>query len=366
MTEPCVSALTLLVVEIGGVGVFAPLRATPPVRRLYLVLGATLLVAAIVDILWTTLWVDGGSGPLSSRVATWIWRGLRHFGDEHSRVLSLAGPVILTATLTMWVGFIWGGWTLIFAGGENALLPARDDVPVTWTGRIFFVAYTMFTMGNGDFYPPTGIWQIAASLTTASGMLFVTMGVSYILSVLGAVSNKRSFASSVAGMGVDSETVVCSAWDGENFDGLHLPLNSLTSQLDSLADQHKSYPILHYYHSERAKQASAMAVAVFDESMTILRFGVPEDEQPDRVLVESARSASQNYLETLNNAFIEPAEEPPRSPDLDRLRDEGVPTVPDSEFADALDELTERRRKLLAVVNADAWHWPPIDDDSGT
>jgi len=81
-------------------------------------------------------------------------------------------------------------------------------------------------------------------------MLFVTMGVSYVLSVLGAVSNKRSFASSVSGLGVDSETVVCSAWDGEDFDGLHLPLNSLASRLDTLADQHKSYPILHYYHSE--------------------------------------------------------------------------------------------------------------------
>jgi uncharacterized protein (DUF1684 family) len=78
----------------------------------------------------------------------------------------------------------------------------------------------MFTMGNGDFYPPAGVWQIAASLTTASGMLFVSMGVSYILSVLGAVSNKRSFASSVTGMGTDGEAVVRSAWDGEGFDGL--------------------------------------------------------------------------------------------------------------------------------------------------
>ncbi|WP_123622715.1 two pore domain potassium channel family protein [Halorubrum sp. CSM-61] len=330
-------------------------------RPLYLAVGATVLVAAIVDILWTTLWVDGGSGPLSSRLTTWIWRGLRQLGGTRSRILSLAGPIILTSTLVMWVGLIWGGWTLVFAGGENALIAARDDVPLTWGGRIFYVAYTMFTMGNGDFYPPAGVWQIASSLTTASGMLFVTMGVSYVLSVLGAVSNKRSFASSVSGMGADSERLVSAAWDGEDFDGLHLPLNSLASRLDTLADQHKSYPILHYYHSEQAKHASAMAVAVFDESMTVLRFGVPEDEQPDAVLVDNARSATQNYLETLNNAFIDPAEETPPPPDLDRLRAEGVPAVADDEFADALDELAERRRKLLGIVSADAWHWPPID-----
>jgi hypothetical protein len=347
-----------------GVGVsvnLVPLQGAESIRPLYLVVGLVLLVVAIVDILWTTLWVDGGSGPLSARLTTWTWRGLRQIGDTRSRALSLAGPLILTLTLVTWVGLIWGGWTLVFAGGENALLAARDDVPVTWTGRIFFVAYTMFTMGNGDFYPPAGIWQIAASLTTATGMLFVTMGVSYVLSVLGAVSNKRSFASSVSGMGGDSETVVCAAWDGDDFDALDLPLNSLASRLDTLADQHKSYPILHYYHSEQAKHASAMAVAVFDESMTVLRFGVPDEKQPDALLVENARSASQNYLETLNNAFIDPADEAPPPPDLDRLRSEGVPTVSDDEFADALDELSARRRKLLGIVTADAWHWPPID-----
>jgi hypothetical protein len=192
-------------------------------------------------------------------------------------------------------------------------------------------------------------------------MLFVTMGVSYVLSVLGAVSNKRSFASSVSGIGDDSETFVRSGWDGEDFEGLHLPLNSLAGQLDRLSDQHKSYPILHYYHSEEAKHASAMAVAVFDEAMTVLRFGVPDEDQPNAVLVENARSANENYLETLNNAFIDPAEQEPPPPDLDRLRDAGVPTVSDAEFAAALADLEDRRRKLQGVVNADAWHWPPID-----
>jgi hypothetical protein len=327
----------------------------------YLTIGISILVVAVVDILWTTLWVDGGSGPLASRLTTAVWYGLRKVGSTRSRALSLAGPLILILTLVTWVGLIWGGWTLIFAGSENALSPSHSDVPVTWTGRFYFVGYAMFTMGNGDFYTPTGIWQIAASLTTASGMLSVTMGVSYVLSVLGAVSNKRSFASSVSGMGADSETIVETAWQKDDFQGLKLPINSLASQLDRLADQHKSYPILHYYHSEQAKNASAMGVAVFDETMTILRFGVPEEEQPNRVLIENARSASQNYLETLNNAFISPAEEAPPPPSLDRLREKGVPTVSDREFAEALDELTPRRRKLHGVVNADAWHWPPID-----
>lgn len=325
---------------------------------IYLLLGAVVLVVTVVDLLWTTLWVDGGSGPLSSRLATVTWRGIRRMGGEHSRALSLAGPVILVVTLATWVGLLWGGWTLVFAGSDTALRPAREGVPVTWASRIYFVGYTMFTMGNGDFYPPAGVWQLAASLTTASGMLLVTLAVSYVLSVLGSVSNKRSFASSVTGIGTNCQAVVRTAWNGEDFESLDLPLDSLSSQLETLADQHKSYPILHYYHSEQPKHAAAVGVAVLDESLTVLRFGVPPADRPDDVLVESARAASETYLETLNRAFIRPAADAPPPPDLGPLRGDGIPTVSDDEFADAVADLAERRRKLRGVVNADAWDWP--------
>lgn len=361
MTGSLAWVLAALSTGSGRTEIATQLQATPTLRVPVLVVGVGLLVAAVVDLLWTTLWVDGGSGPLSSRLTSWTWRGFRRLGGERSRVLGLAGPVILTATLVMWVGLLWAGWSLVFAGGEAAILPARDDVPVTWTGRIYFVGYTMFTMGNGDFYPPAGVWQLAASLTTASGMLFVTMGVTYVLSVLGAVADKRSFASGVTGMGENSEAVVRAAWHEGEFDGIQLPLDSLATQLDSLADQHRAYPILHYYHSQEPDQAPAMAVAIFDEAMTLFRFGVQAGDRPDPILVRNARAASRGYLDALQDAYVNSTDDVPPPPDLGRLRAEGIPTVPDEEFADALDDLEERRRELLSVVNADAWHWPPID-----
>lgn len=143
-------------------------------------------------------------------------------------------------TLDMWVGLLWAGWTFVFAGGgQSALIDTRDP-PVTWTGRIYFVAYRLFTMGNGDFSPADGIWQIVTGLTTASGMLFVTMSVLYILSVLSAVSRKRSFAMGVTGIGTRSEIFVENGWDddAEDFHEFDLPLDTLSTQLDMLAEQH--------------------------------------------------------------------------------------------------------------------------------
>lgn len=328
----------------------------------FLVLGSLLLIAAVIDILWTVLWSNAGAGPLTTRLTTGSWRGLRSLADRHSRLLNLAGPIILTLTLAMWVALIWGGWTFVFAGGDS-LADTRDVGPISWAERTYFVAYSMFTMGNGDFTPTDGIWQIATSLTTASGMLFVSLGISYVISVLGAVVEKRSFASTVTGIETRSEAFVRDGWNGEDLHELDLPLDTLSSDLGRLAKQHKAYPVLHYYHSDEADDASAVAVAVFDDALTTLRFGVPETHRPNTPLLNTARSSTQDYLQTLDSIGIQPADETPPSPELDRLREAGVPTVSDEEFARSLDDMSERRRKLLGGVTADAWNWPPANDE---
>jgi hypothetical protein len=189
------------------------------------------------------------------------------------------------------------------------------------------------------------------------------MGVSYVISVLGAVVDKRSFASSVTGIGNRSEQFVRDGWNGEDLHELDLPLDSLGSEASRLAKQHQAYPILHYYHSEEPADASAVAVVILDEALTLIHVAVPEEHRPNRPVVDAARSGTQSYLQTLNSMHVPLADEPPPSPDLDRLRDAGIPTVSDEEFADSLDDLSERRRKLLAVVRADAWNWPPVDDE---
>ncbi len=330
----------------------------------YLAVGIAVLVAGIVDIVWTTLWVDGGSGPVSGRLTTGVWKGLRTVTGDRNRALSLAGPVILMLTLATWIGLIWIGWTIVFSSEPLAVVSSRTGGPADWWGRFYYVAYTMFTDGNGDYTPVYGgdVWEVASAFTTASGMAFVTLGVSYVLTVLGAVADKRSFASTVTGMGNRSEAFLRTGWNGEDFRGLELTVESLAADLSTLAEQHKSYPILHYYHSEQAERASAVAVPILDEALMLSRYAMPDGEGLDPAIVENGRSSARSYLETLDDSFIEPAPSVPRAPDLDRLREDQMPTVSDEEFAEALADLTDRRRRLLGVVEADAWEWPPVEE----
>ena len=330
---------------------------------LYFGLGAALLVGVVVDLLWTTLWVEGGAGPLTTRLMQWVWTAARGTVRDHPRALSLTGPFVLTVTTAGWLVCMWAGWTLVFASADLTLIDTVNENPVSWADRLYFTGYTIFTLGIGDYVPRDGVWQIATVLATASGMLFVTLNVTYFLSVLDAVSQKRAFASDVTGLGMHGEAVVRTGWDGDDFRSLDLPLNSFVAELNTLTANHKAYPILHYFYSVDDQRAAPVSVAVLDEALTILRFGVPESHRPNAALVDNARSSVESYIQVLDST-IPAADRTPPPPDVDSLRQRGIPVVAADEFDETLDQLADRRRMLLGIVDYDAREWPHSTTES--
>lgn len=327
----------------------------------YTVLGAVLLAIAVLDLLWTTLWIEEGAGPLTSRLMVTMWRLIRRAGRDRPRTRTLAGPAILLVSLTTWIALLWSGWTLVFAGGESALTDTLNRGPISWADRFYFAGYTMFTLGNGDFVPKAGIWQIVTTLASASGMLFITLSVTYILSVLDAVTQKRSFASDVSGLGSNGAEIVCTSWNGDEFEGLDVSLNTISTELNTLTSNHKAYPILHYFYSHRASRAPAHQIPALNEALTLLRFGVAKRNRPPELILQAAHASIENYLETLSSAFITPADRTPPPPDFVCLRNAGIPTVSDEEFNESVMALEKRRRTLLGLVESDVREWPSTD-----
>ncbi|WP_083387771.1 potassium channel family protein [Planococcus antarcticus] len=323
---------------------------------LYLVIGILLIVLCIIDFTWTTLWIDGGAGPVTDRLSSFIWRTFRLFVGDHSKSLSLAGPVVLSASLTMWIAILWAGWTLVFAGLEGSISPSHGNDPISWFDRIYFAGYLIFTLGNGDFSPTEGVWQILTVLATGTGMLFITFGVTYLISILSAVTVKRSFSASIQGLGHSAEELVESAWNGSNFHDIDSLLTTYSEQLSSLTAQHIAYPVLHYYHAANNVSSMPTAVVVLDEALSIM--GVPRDCHPNQLLLKETQSSVQLYLETLNKSFYKPSKNVPELPDFKFLSNAGIPLVPSEEFKEAYKQLRERRRKLLGVIEADARPWP--------
>lgn len=79
---------------------------------LAVIVGFLVLAGTTLDLLWTTLWSDGGGGPLTTRLAGLQWRAVRRLsgGERRGRLLSIAGPVIMVSVLLTWVLLLFLGW----------------------------------------------------------------------------------------------------------------------------------------------------------------------------------------------------------------------------------------------------------------
>ncbi len=330
----------------------------------YLLLGIFFIGLCIIDFIWTTLWVDGGAGPVTNRLSSLLWKTMKLLGGGRSTLLSLAGPLVLCATLIMWIGMLWIGWTFVFTGLEQAISPSQGSDPISWMDRIYFAGYLIFTLGNGDFSPAEGTAQFVSVLATGTGMLFITFGVTYLLSILSAVTMKRSFAASVLGFGKSAEELTKSAWNGTDFHDFDLLLASFSEQLSSLAAKHTAYPVLHFYHSIRDETAMPTAAAILDESLSIIKYAVASPYHPNQMLVQEMRSSIDLYVKTLEQSIYKPAKSIPPLPVFTFLQQAGIPLLTEQSFIKNFNNLETRRRKLLGGLEADGRPWPIFQSSS--
>lgn len=350
--------------------VFCPASPVPlhnlniNMNYLFLISGIIITIWGFLEGLWTTIWVDGTSAPLTGRITTLVWKLMRGIINEKKhKLLSLSGPVILVTTVSFWIILIILGWTLIFYADPFSIQNPTSKAYPGFPGHVWYVTYVMFSVGNGDFTPQSDTWQLLSAMVAFGGMAMVTLAVTYILQVISAVVAKRSFASQVTSIGKGAEDFVISQWTGDSFGDIELQLSSISTTLSTLSEQHMAYPILHYYHAANPDKANALALAILDEALMIIKHGVPEKHHPAGTILKSARNSAETFLDTLHGAYISPSDDAPPLPDLSRLREKGVPTVADEEFEKKLEELKQRRKRLYGYVQSSAWKWPPIKNE---
>ena len=328
---------------------------------LYAVLGALVILGTSWDIIKSTLSIAGG-GPLTWRMGRGLWGLLR--GARY------AGPAILLATSLSWILLLWVGWTLVFMGGPEAVVEATTQAPADFWARAYFAGYTLFTLGLGDFVPVAAGWRMLTSVATLFGLFFVTLTITYLLSVISAAAQKQQLALLIHSFGPSPEATVTTAWDGEQLAGLEAALVQVGVLMTLQERRHLAYPILHYYMSATPEASLAVQAARLDETLTLIRFGVDPPHRPAPLPLHLARAATAAYLHIVEENFLNPDDEAPDPPSLDVLRDARVPVVGEGDFHDALGDLHDRRRLLLGLVRDSGYAWSdaappqPAEDDA--
>ena len=328
---------------------------------LLLILGLTLLATVSSDVLVTTLTVEGG-GFLTNRVCSWIWHQatLLHKHNNNHRLLGTVGLLITVGIAVLWYLLTWVSWSLIFCSFQDAILNSSNEQPASTWGRIYFTAYTITTLGRGDYLPSAVIWHLLAGLAAANGFFLVTLSIAYLFPVVSAATQKRALAVYITSLGGTADQILTRAWNGKNFGNLDQHLINLTPLIVELGEKHLTYPVLHYFHTRERSRCLPLSISALDEAITLLDYAVDADCRPDPATLNGIRRANAAFLKTLKSAYLEPSEREPLHSPLKLLRTHGIPTVDEHCFIESTRQISQRRKLLLALVENDGWSWDAV------
>jgi hypothetical protein len=263
----------------------------------------------------------------------------------------------VVVVLVAWITTVLAGWSLVFLASDG-VVRSSSGATASIVDRLYFTGYTVFTLGNGDFRPVGGTWQLATVAATGTGLVLVTLSITYLVPVASAVAQRRQLATYIAALGDDAADIVARAWDGAGFASLSQHLVALAPLVNTAGQHHLAYPVLHYYHS--ADPASAAAPRLVDLALAVeaLANGVAPELRPDPAALGPVERAIDSFLDTLAAAYISPTEEALPPLPLDQLRRLGVRTVQDEEYARATPAGDQRRRLLAGLLLNDGWELP--------
>jgi hypothetical protein len=328
-----------------------------------LIAGTIIILAAGVDLIWTTLGTHGG-GPVSDTLLNGVWKLLLslHRRRPAHRLLSYAGSVMLALIVTIWMGLFWAGCFLVFEGRHDSIVDSHTRRVATTEEKFFFSGSTLFTFGTAEYAPNGRFWRFATVLTGAIGLGAVTLAITFLLQVLQSVVMKRALAVYISDVGSTPYETLNRSWTGEQFNGLDGHMATITEQLHLVTEQHLAYPVLRYFHSEKRRTASTVRLAGLYEMTMILEQGVAPHLRLGRISIYPLRDALAGYCDALSSMFVKAAPTPPPPPSLAPVRDLGAQTVDDAAFAAAAAEehALRIRRFFLGLLHEDGWSWDDV------
>ncbi|MBZ9728740.1 potassium channel family protein [Salegentibacter sp. JZCK2] len=327
---------------------------------LLILLGIAILIVALIDIFKNILYINGG-GDLSSFMAGKIWWVYFQLarGNAKSPVLNLAGGTILMALVLMWIGLIWLGYSLIYLSDPNSVLESTTGASADIIGNIYYVGYTLTSLGNGDLKAGTDVWRIVSNIMGVNSMIFISLGISYILPVLQAVVDKRTLAVYIYQLGRSPKEIINKGYNGEDFTPLYSRFQNLETMLLKHGEHHLAYPILHYFHTNRRSHSIRLNLAILDEALNIQE-AYRLDKSANAFTWRVLRGSMDNLSVRLQEGYTSPSDETPDFnyfndlPDKLKENFEEDPGIPDD------DNFNKRRGRLLGYIKKAGWDWEDV------
>jgi hypothetical protein len=265
-------------------------------------LGALLILCALIDIFFTVLYAKigthgasrAGTGIISLRVARATWWMFRRISSrpkvQRDGVRSFCGPVTVVLLVAVWSSLLAFGAALMLhpalgEGVRSSSNPhAKDFITALYVGG----SSLSFT-SSSDFSPQTGFYRLLYLANALIGTASISVTITYVLQIYSAVLQRNSLGLSMNVMTkgtADPAALLVGLGPQGRFDSGYTVVANLASSLTAVKEAHHQYPLLFFYRPYQPASAIPQIAFIALDTVTLLRTAL--DDGQYRWLKESA------------------------------------------------------------------------------
>lgn len=362
---------------------------------IYTSAGFVLLAVIIFDIYATVLHSSARYGPVGESLNRSVWRVARGVAfrlprASRHRLLNMVGPLLLPLLIVVYIVLLILAFALVYyphiPGGFS--FGVKHTEP-GWVDAVYFSGVTLTTVGYGDLMPRLAPLRFLALFEAASGLIVISLAITYILTVYAALERKRAVAVSLyhqAGDGADVAGFIAHHFVEGRFYGLRDALRIVTRDLQGLHESHIDHPVIHYFHPVEVYKGTPRVLFLLLETCTVIRAALDREENKDlrsypevRTLEAGVRHVLKQLIESLDlerrssprSPTQEEAEEAERrwrrryEQTLTRLKESGIQLRRDAEqgWEEYRSQREEWESKLHRLALHLGYDWDEVTGD---
>lgn len=323
-----------------------------------LIAGIILYFITALDVFQTTLSMQGG-GMLTSRLSHWFWTLLLKLsgGDGRKKILSHAGYFLLISIMLTWVLLLWTSFSLLLLSDSASIVNSTTKQAADIVEKIYYAGFTLSTLGIGDYIASSNLWRIVSGVYSFTGLILLTMSVTYFIPVLSAVIEQRKLGIRLSNLGSSPEEILLNSWNGKDFSRFEKLVGNISESIVHHSQNHRAYPVIHYFHNWKENNAVILQLARLNEALYLFRFEIDQNKGPEELKLKPLEVALENYREVITEVtHIKILEEAPPYASTQKLEKQGI-FLHSRDSISVSKKVIETRKLFKTLVRQDGWNW---------
>ena len=234
-----------------------------------ILLGFCILVYTFLDFFHTTL-SGQGFGWMTGKINRLLGRAI--LKNRNTFIFKYSGILHLLVTTLFWLLMLFLGSFIIYASSPDMVITSDSKLPATLAERLYYTGFVISTLGIGDFIPGKDLSRVITTFLSFSGFILLTTALTYLISVVNTVLQKKQLAIYISTLGNDMDELYESVITPEGINLLVRNTNSIREMIIRNSSNYIFFPIIQYYLSGNKEDALELQLVRLYEVLTVLGF----------------------------------------------------------------------------------------------